>query len=116
MRLALTTLFLLGAPAVRADSLDAAEMTELRRYLAELKDGKPGDAAQVERLAAVSWTGLMETMRTYAVIKGPIEPHTHRAFQGLLERQSREALAPWPLVKLYSPDLARFLTLPSNET
>jgi hypothetical protein len=115
MRVVLIILFFLIAPVVRADSLDAAEMKELRRYLAALKDGKPGDAAQVERLAPISLDGLIETMRTYAALKVKIEPHTHRAFQALLERISREALAPWRLVKIYSPEFARFLTLPGIE-
>jgi hypothetical protein len=115
MRILLPTLLLLLAPAARADSLDAVEMAELRRYLTELKDGKPGDAAQVERLAAISFDGLMETMRTYGGLKGKVEPHTHRSFQALLERISREALSPWPLVKLYSPDFALFLTRPTRE-
>ena len=33
----------------------------------------------------------------------------------LLERTSREALSPWPLVTLYSPEFAGFLTQPIAE-
>jgi hypothetical protein len=115
MRFAPLLCLLLVAPPAPAESLDDVELKELRAYLAGLKDGKPGDAAQVERLAAVSWAGLQETMRTYAALKPPIEAHTHRAFQALLERQSREALSPWPMVKLYSPEFAAFLSKAPSE-
>jgi hypothetical protein len=109
-------LMLLALPgALRADSLEASELADLRRYLAELKAGRPGSAAAVDRLAAVSFAGFTEIVRTYGDLEDSAEPHTHRAFQALLERVSREALAPWPMVNLYSPDLARFLTRPLDD-
>src|SRR5437773_4645628 len=114
MRVLMPFLMLLLPTAARADSLDDAERKELRAYLAELKAGRPGSAVQVERLAAISFDGLLETIRAYTQLEAPIEPHTHRAFQALLERTSREALSPWPLVTLYSPDFARFLTKADN--
>jgi hypothetical protein len=97
----------------RADSLDEAEQAELKRYLVELKMGRPCSPAQVERLAGLSFPGVQSIMQTYADLASPIEPHTHRAFQVLLERTSREALSPWPMLSLYSPELARFLTTPA---
>lgn len=95
-----------------AESLADVERVELRRYLAELKQGQPGSAVQVERLAGMSFTDFRETVQAYVDLPGPIEAPTHRAFQALLERTSREALSPWPMVTLYSPDFARFLTAP----
>lgn len=96
----------------RADALDADELAELKRYLTELKMGRPCSAATVERLAGVSFAGLRLTMQTYAELPPGREPVTHRAFQVLLERTSREALSPWSLVTLYSPQFARFLSEP----
>jgi hypothetical protein len=95
-----------------ADSLEATELAELRRYLADLKAGQPCDAARVEKLVGVSFSGLREVMQSYIDLESPIEPHTHRAFHVLLERLSREAVSPWKLVTLYSPEFARFLTGP----
>lgn len=116
MRCVFALLLLSTLPgALRADALEASELTELRRYLAELKAGRPGSAAVVDRLAAVSFAGFAEVVRMYGDLDGAVEPHTHRAIQGLLERISRGALAPWPMVTLYSPDLARFLTRPLDD-
>src|SRR4051812_16199164 len=90
----------LAAPTARADSLDDQERAELRRYLAGLSKGQPGSAAQVDRLAGLSFAGLREVMQAYADLPAAAEPHTHRAFQVLLERTSREALSPWPMLTL----------------
>jgi hypothetical protein len=90
-------------------------LAELRRYLVDLKAGRPGSAVTVERLAAVSYAGFAEVVRAYGDLDGSAEPHTHRAFQALLERISRQAIAPWPMVTLYSPDLADFLTRPPDD-
>jgi len=92
------------------DTLDDNERAELRRYLAELKQGRPGSAAQVDRLAGLSFAGLREVMEAYVALPASAEPHTHRSFHVLLERTSREALAPWSLLSLYSPELAAFVT------
>jgi hypothetical protein len=114
--LLLPLLVLLALPgALRADSLEASELADLRRYLAELKAGRPGSAAVVDRLAAVSFAAFTDIVRTYRDLDEAAEPHTHRAFQGLLERVSREALAPWPMLTLYSPDLADFLVRPLDD-
>jgi hypothetical protein len=113
MRAVILFLLLITATA-RADSLDEVERKELRAYLVDLKAGRPGSAAQVERFAAMPFEGLLETIRAYTQLDGAIEPPTHRAFQTLLERASREALSPWPLLTLYSPDFARFLTTADN--
>jgi hypothetical protein len=102
-------------PPARADSLDQAEQAELKTYLAELKKGRPCSPAMVERLASVSWPGLRLIMETYADLDGEVEPHTQRAFQVFLERTSREAGSPWPMITLYSPDLASFLTASPKE-
>jgi hypothetical protein len=111
LRALLPTVILLLLPgALRAESLEESELTELRGYLAELKAGRPGSAVSNERLAAVSYAGLDAVIRAYGELDGPAEPRTHRAFQALLERISREALAPWPMITLYSPDLAHFLS------
>jgi hypothetical protein len=112
----LAILMLLALPDARgADTLETAELADLRRYLTQLKAGQPGSAVTVEHLAAVSFTGFREIVRTYSELDEPIEAHTHRAFQTLLERVSREALAPWPMVTLYSPEFARFLTRPADD-
>src|SRR5262249_5202881 len=59
MRLLATIVALLPVTVARADSLDTVELKELRAYLAELKAGGPGSAASVERLAGVSFAGLI---------------------------------------------------------
>ena len=115
MRAALFILTFLLPGVLRADSLEATELAELRRYLAELKSGRQGSAAMVDHLAAVSFAGFKEIVRAYGELDGPIEPQTHRAYQTLLERVSRSALSPWPMVMLYSPDMASFLTRPLDE-
>src|SRR5262249_28221800 len=111
---AVPLLVLLLASTVRADSLDEVERKELRAYLSDLKSGRPGSAATVERLAGVSFAGLLDTMKSYVSLAHPTEPHPHRAYQGLSERISREAHSPWPLLQLYSPEFGRFLTQPSD--
>lgn len=108
--LLLTLSICLASNAALADTLDELDMRDLTRYLTSLSSGQSGSAEQVERLADVSFVGLRQTMQAYADLQPPIEPHTHRAFQALLERMSRTTLVPWPMLKLYSPDLARFLT------
>jgi hypothetical protein len=109
------TLMLTALPgALRAESLENSELTSLRRYLAELKAGRPGSAATVDQLAAVSFAGFMEIVRAYGDLD-TADPHTHRAIQVLLERVSREALAPWPMLTLYSPEMSRFLTTPVED-
>src|SRR5262249_43491905 len=100
------------AAAEPTQTLDALERQELRQYLAELRAGRPGSAVVVERLAGLSFAGLREVLDAYLALPGPIEMHPHRAFYSLLERTSREALSPWPMVSLYSPDFADFLTRP----
>lgn len=91
------------------ESLDEAERSELRRYLAELKAGRPGSAETVERLAGMSYACFRETVSTYVELPVSAEAATHRAFQALLERTSREAHSPWPLMQLYTPDFAEFV-------
>jgi hypothetical protein len=98
-----------------AESIDAIESAQLQKYLAELRAGGAGRAASVELLADVSFDGLKQIIEAYVALDEPVEPHTHRAFQALLERTSRLALAPWPLVSLYSPELAQFLVAPPAE-
>lgn len=98
--------------ALVADSLDATELGELQRYLAELKTGSPGSAARVDQLADVSFPGLLQLIRDYVELESPIEAHTHRAFQALLERNTRSADCPWPVVNLYAPQFAQFRTRP----
>ena len=102
MRCVLLVLFPLSAlpGALRAVSLEASELAELRRYLAELKAGRPGSAAVVDRLTAVSFVGFTEVVRTYGDLDGAVEPYTHRAIQVLLELISRGAVAPWPMATL----------------
>ncbi len=96
-----------GAPA--ADSIDSAESEHLLQYLAQLQAGQPGRAASVEELADVSFAGLRQIIEAYVDLEQPVEPQTHRAFQALIERSSRMALAPWPLVTMYSAELSQFL-------
>lgn len=98
-----------------AESLESVEAAQLRRYLTELTAGQPGRAATVDQLADVSFAGLHEVIEAYIELDEPVEPHTHRSFQALLERTSRTALAPWPMLTLYSPELADFLTKPVPE-
>jgi hypothetical protein len=115
MRCVFALLILAALPnALQADALETSELVELRRYLTELKGGRPGSAAMVDRLATVSFAGFTAVVRFYGELEGA-EAHTHRAIQVLLERISRGALAPWPMVTLYSPDLARFLTQPLED-
>src|SRR5262245_6256224 len=96
--------------AARGESLDELERRDLGRYLDRLNAGQPGSAAEVDRLADLPFGELREVMKAYAGLDEPIAPHTHWAFQTLLERMSRTTLVPWPLVTTYSPELADFLT------
>lgn len=111
----LLSLVMLPASVRAADSLEAVDLTELKRYLAELKMGRPGSAAQTDRLAEIPFTGLLEAIRAYVELEAPIEPHTHRAFQALLDRNTRDAECPWPIITLYAPDFAKFLTQPLDD-
>lgn len=111
----LLSLVFTSAPAAAADSLETIDLAELKRYLAELQMGRPGSAALTDRLAEIPFTGLLQVIQTYVDLQTPIEPHTHRAFQALLDRNTRDAEIPWPLVTLYAPDLARFLTEPLDD-
>jgi len=111
----LVLLALTRVPCVRGDTLEEDERAQLRRYLADLKKGVPGSAVQVDRLAGLSFAGLREVMQAYADLPASAEPHTHRAFQVLLERISREALAPWPMITLYSEEFGQFLTGPMDK-
>ena len=104
-----------GMRAATADSLEQTELAALRRYLDELSSGQPGNASRVDQLSDVSWAGLRLVIETYVALPKPIEGHTHRAFQALLERMSRTALAPWPLVRLYSAEFAEFLVTPTDK-
>lgn len=98
-----------------AETLESRELDELERYLGSLRAGQPGSAAEVERFADGSYAGLRMVIEGYTALEAPIESHTHRAFQTLLERMSRSAYAPWPMVTLYSPEFADFLTRPVGE-
>ena len=100
--------------SARGDTLEEVEPRDLGRYLASLQSGQPGSAGQVDKLADVSFAGLRQTMQAYVDLPAPIEPHTHRSFQALLERMSRTTLMPWPMLNLYSPDLARFMIQPDD--
>lgn len=106
------TLTWVSSPASAADTLAAVELAELKAYLADLQQGKPGSAIQTDRLAELPFAGLKATIQAYVDLKEPIEPATHRAFQALLERLSREAHSPWLMVTFYSPAFADFLTKP----
>lgn len=97
------------------DSLNGVEQGALAQYLGDLRSGQPGSAVFVDQLADVPFGGLRTAMQAYADAREPFESHTHRAFQALLERMSRTALLPWPMVGLYSPELAEFLIVPAAE-
>jgi hypothetical protein len=103
------------APARPADSLEAHERADLKRYLNELQAGRPGSAVRVDQLAETPFEGVLDIVRAYVELKPPIEVHTHRAFQQLLERTTREAHSPWPMLTLYAPEVARFLVRPLTE-
>lgn len=103
------------APCVRAESLDGLEAQALDRYLDDLARGEPGQAVQVDRLGELSWPNLRRLMERYASLTDPIDPATHRAFQALLERNTRTALYPWTLISTYSPELASFLVAPATD-
>jgi hypothetical protein len=105
-------LLLLGSlvHATSAETLAERDTHLLERYLQSLAAGTPADAALVDRLAEMSFADLQRVMRAYVELPNDAEPHTHRAFQGLLERASRTALAPWPLILLYSPKFAEYLS------
>lgn len=114
--LAATLLIVAGWPgtAIADDSLESAELSQLRLYLAALKSGTPGRGESVDQLADVSFAGLMEVIAAYVELEQPVDPQTLRAFETLLERVSRTPLQPWPVVQLYSPELATFVTAPEE--
>lgn len=97
--------------AASAETLAERDSKLLDRYLKTLAAGAPADAAMVDRLAEMPYGDMLRVMQAYAKLPNDAEAHTHRAFQGLLERASRTALAPWPLVTLYSPEFAEYLSV-----
>lgn len=100
-----------------AETLAERDARLLDRYLATLATGAPADAAMVDRLAEMPYRDMLRVIEAYIELPEDAESHTHRAFQGLLERSSRTALVPWPLVRLYSPDFARYLSAaPGDDT
>jgi hypothetical protein len=103
-------------PARPADTLEARDRAELQRYLDELKSGRAGSATRVDQLAETSFPGVLDVLRTYVALKAPVEAHTHRAFQQLLERTTREAYSPQPMLQLYAPEFARFLATPLKDS
>jgi hypothetical protein len=106
-------LILLGSPwAAAQESGDSPERRALARYLSELKAGQPGRPSAVDELCDLPFPCFMDVVRSYTDGGADLKAETHRAYQSLLERMSRSALAPWPLVQLYSEDFATFLSRP----
>jgi hypothetical protein len=94
------------------ESVQSLERRDLGRYLAELQSGQPSRPSEVDRFSDLPFACFMDVVRSYTDAAGTLDPATHRAYQTLLERMSRSALAPWPMVELYSEEFAAFLTRP----
>lgn len=95
-------------------ALARLELAELDVYLRSLQAGQAGSAMVVDALADVPLAGVQAILKAY-VETGQPAPATHRAFHALLERTTRTALAPWPMLELYDPDFAAWLIRPANE-
>ena len=105
-------LFPYGQAGLKAESLEMAEHISLEQYLEALEARQPGLARKVDELADISFDGFKTIMKAYVELEEPIERATHLAFHDLLDRASRSALAPWPLLQIYSKDFTHFLTGP----
>jgi hypothetical protein len=106
-------LILLGSPwAVAQESGDSAERRALASYLADVQAGQPGRPSAVEQFCELPFPCFIDVVRSYTTGGADLPPETHRAYQTLLERMSRSALAPWSMIQLYSEDFATFLTRP----
>src|SRR5215831_5836942 len=105
--------FLLGSAG--QESGDTLERRELGRYLADLTAGQPGRPSEVDRFSDLPFPCFLDVVRSYSEGGALLDPATHRAYQALLERMSRSALAPWAMVRLYSEDFASFLTRPVTD-
>jgi hypothetical protein len=107
------TILLLGSPdAAGQESGETLERRALGSYLAELLRGQPGRPSEVDRFSELPFPCFMDVVRSYTEAGATLEPASHRAYQALLERMSRSALAPWTMIRLYSEDFADFLTRP----
>lgn len=107
---------LLVGGAVRAQSLADSDRELLASYLASLQTGLGGSAKMVDELADASFPALVTVMRSYVTLdQANATDQTRLGYHKLLERLSRGAVAPWPLVEMYSPEFARFLTGPAAE-
>jgi hypothetical protein len=106
-------LILLGSPwAAAQESGDAEERRALGRYLSEVQAGQPGRPSAVDQFSELPFPCFMDVVRSYTNGGADLNPETHRAYQTLLERMSRSALAPWSMVQFYSEEFAAFLTRP----
>lgn len=106
--------FFCGTGEGKGSELDRVEAETVQRYLDRLATGGAADAKLLDHLADVAWPSVEKIIRRYVVLPEPVEVHTHRAFQALLERTTRTALQPWILVETYSSEFADFLQSSQN--
>jgi hypothetical protein len=103
-----------AAPAA-AESLDDLEQVAVERYLDAVARGAGGQAAMVDRFAALPWPGVRFVIERYAGLDEPVDPATHRAFQTLLERTTRTVLLPEAVRERYAADLVRLTTAAADD-
>src|SRR2546421_699888 len=102
--------FLLGLRG--HDPRDTLDRRALGSYLAALQAGQPGRPSDVHRFSDLPFPCFVDVVRSDTATGASLDPAGRRAYQALLDRMSRSALAPWPMVQLYSEEFAVFLTRP----
>ncbi|MBI2190755.1 MAG: HEAT repeat domain-containing protein [Planctomycetes bacterium] len=103
------------AEATARSPLEQAEGQFLNLYLEGLKAGNPSRAAALEKLDGAGFECLARTIEAYAALPPGTSEDTHRAFHDLLDRLSRAALNPFPVIEFYSPELASWMVRPMPE-
>ena len=108
--LLLTLLFRLGSSET---GINALEQRALEAFITALETRQPASPDIVNELADVDYPAFRKLVAEYLAAEDP-DRSTHLRYQSLLERTSRSALAPWKMVKLYSPEFAGFVTQSQN--
>ncbi len=94
--------------------INALEQKALEAFITALETRQPASPDIINELADLDYPAFRKLVNEYVAVEDP-DRSTHLRYQSLLERTSRSALAPWKMVKLYSPEFAGFLTQSQNE-
>jgi len=88
-------------PGPPQHSMAAQELWLLDDYLRALSAGQRGIPSIVDQLVDTEYPALHRVMTAYAALAADAPDASERAFLALLERLSRGARLPWPLLCLY---------------